>query len=184
VQGYTPSVSSGLSPRSAYLLTKLAVFAVAAALTWPLSRVVGPRAWWGLAVFGAILALLSVVVVVATSRAVATPAVSDEQADDAGPDQSAPVVLPIEDSLDLHSFPPRDIPKVVEDYLEQAHGVGFTEVRLIHGRGVGFQRERVRSVLEKHPLVVSYRDATPDRGGWGATIASLLQGGIEANHEL
>jgi dsDNA-specific endonuclease/ATPase MutS2 len=61
----------------------------------------------------------------------------------------------------------------VNDYLEAAHAKGFREVRLIHGRGIGVQRERVRSTLAKHPLVASFSDATADRGGWGATIAFL-----------
>jgi hypothetical protein len=179
-------VTSELTPRQAYLLTKLAVFAVAAALTWPLSRVIGAKAWWGLAAFGGILAVLSLVVVLATSRAVAGPAVDDEGDLDDGdePDLEAPVAIPIEDSLDLHPFPPRDVPDVVADYLEAAYRAGFTEVRLIHGRGIGVQRERVRSLLAKHPLVTSFCDATPERGGWGATIASLSRGDSEANYEL
>lgn len=171
-------MTSELTPRQAYLLTKLAVFAVAAALTWPLSRVVGAKAWWGLAAFGGILAVLSLVVVLATSRAVATPAGDDDEGDlddDDEPDPEAAVIVPIEDSLDLHPFPPRDVPDVVADYLEAAHRAGFTEVRLIHGRGIGVQRERVRSLLAKHPLVTSFCDATPERGGWGATIASLSE---------
>jgi dsDNA-specific endonuclease/ATPase MutS2 len=84
--------------------------------------------------------------------------------------------VPIGDSLDLHSFAPADIPSVVADYLEAAHAAGFREVRLIHGRGIGFQRERVRSVLGEHPVVGSFHDATPDRGGWGATIVYLVDG--------
>jgi len=84
-----------------------------------------------------------------------------------------PVVIPIEDALDLHAFAPRDIASVVESYVEAATDAGFREVRLIHGRGIGFQRSRVREVLSKHPLVESFRDASPERGGWGATIAIL-----------
>lgn len=83
--------------------------------------------------------------------------------------------VPIEDSIDLHAFAPRDIPSVVESYLEAAVERGFREVRLIHGRGTGFQRKRVREVLAADPRVVSMHDAPPERGGWGATIA-LLRG--------
>lgn len=83
------------------------------------------------------------------------------------------VVLEIEDSIDLHTFAPRDIPSVVESYLEAAAEKGFTEVRLIHGRGKGVQRARVQSVLARHPLVENFRDAPATRGGWGATIAWL-----------
>ena len=71
--------------------------------------------------------------------------------------------VPIEDSIDLHTFQPREIRIVVEEYLYQAVQRGFREVRIIHGRGVGVQREIVRSTLEKHPSVISFRDA-PDRG--------------------
>jgi DNA-nicking Smr family endonuclease len=87
-----------------------------------------------------------------------------------------PVPLPIEDSLDLHTFVPRDVAAVVADYLVEAHRRGFTEVRLIHGRGIGVQREIVRSVLGRHPLVEGFIDAPPDRGGWGATLVRLKPG--------
>ena len=62
---------------------------------------------------------------------------------------------------------------VVEDYLEAALAQGYTEVRLIHGRGKGVQRARVPSLLAKHPAVESFRDAPATRGGWGATLVSL-----------
>lgn len=166
-----------LSPRAVYLLTKIAVFGVAAALTWPLSRIIGSKAWWGLGVFGLVLASLTVVVFLAFGRN------TTDSDDEEGPGEEAvdldpeiPVELPVEDFIDLHPFPPRDIPDVVTDYLEVAHANGFREVRLIHGRGIGVQRERVRSTLSKHPLVESFSDATADRGGWGATIAYLSQG--------
>ncbi len=83
------------------------------------------------------------------------------------------IILPIEDSIDLHPFAPRDIPSVVESYIEAAQEAGFGEVRVVHGRGKGFQKERVRQVLSKSPLVEGYEEATPDRGGWGATIVKL-----------
>ena len=81
-----------------------------------------------------------------------------------------PVHLPIADSLDLHSFAPRDIPSVVDSYLEAAREAGFHEVRLIHGRGKGVQKEIVRRILSQHPWVAEYREAPPERGGWGATL--------------
>ena len=87
------------------------------------------------------------------------------------PDQ--PVVLPIEDSIDLHAFAPKDIPSVVESYLESAWEAGFREVRIIHGRGKGIQKERVRQVLGRSPHVEHFEEATPDRGGFGATVAQL-----------
>jgi len=84
-----------------------------------------------------------------------------------------PVVLPIEDAIDLHAFAPRDIPEVVESYLEAAREAGFREVRVIHGRGKGIQKERVRQVLGRNPHVVGFEEATPDRGGFGATVVKL-----------
>ena len=78
--------------------------------------------------------------------------------------------VPIEDALDLHSFRPRDVKSVVESYLEAAIEAGFQEVRLIHGRGIGVQRETVRAVLERHPHVEEFQNAPPERGGWGATV--------------
>jgi DNA-nicking Smr family endonuclease len=92
---------------------------------------------------------------------------------DHGADDDEPVVLEIEDSIDLHSFAPRDVPSVVESYLEAAAEKGFREVRLIHGRGTGFQRARVREVLSRHPLVERFTDAPATRGGWGATLVWL-----------
>jgi len=84
-----------------------------------------------------------------------------------------PVPIPIEDALDLHAFAPQDIPSVVTEYLEAAHARGFTEVRLIHGRGIGVQRRIVQSLLAHHPRVAGFTDAPPDGGGWGATIVRL-----------
>ncbi|MBI3449506.1 MAG: Smr/MutS family protein [Acidobacteria bacterium] len=84
-----------------------------------------------------------------------------------------PVRIPVEDAIDLHVFAPREVRAVVEEYLEEASTAGFAEVRLVHGRGVGSQREAVRTVCARHPRVASYSDATPERGGWGATIARL-----------
>jgi len=90
--------------------------------------------------------------------------------DDEVPDD---VTLPIEDAIDLHAFAPRDVKDVVASYLEAAHESGFREVRLIHGRGIGFQRDAVRELLARHPRVASFGDAPPGRGGWGATIVHL-----------
>jgi DNA-nicking Smr family endonuclease len=82
-------------------------------------------------------------------------------------------VLPLADHLDLHAFSPRDTRSVTEAYLEQAAAAGLSEVRVIHGRGIGVQREIVRSVLGTHPAVAEFFDAPPERGGWGATIVRL-----------
>jgi dsDNA-specific endonuclease/ATPase MutS2 len=84
-----------------------------------------------------------------------------------------PVRIPITDVFDLHTVPPRDVKPIVEEYLEEARGLGFKAVRIIHGRGVGVQREIVRSVLARTPFVVSFGDAPSEAGGWGATIVTL-----------
>jgi DNA-nicking Smr family endonuclease len=79
--------------------------------------------------------------------------------------------IPIEESLDLHPFAPRDIPSVVDEYVLAAHQAGLRLVRLVHGRGKGIQRGIVQQVLEKHPLVVEFWDAPESH--LGATVARL-----------
>ncbi len=83
------------------------------------------------------------------------------------------VVLPISDSIDLHTFAPRDVSSVVEEYLYEACAKGFEEVRVIHGKGKGVQRRIVQSVMSRHPAVASFRTAPPTRGGHGATLVLL-----------
>ena len=83
--------------------------------------------------------------------------------------------IPIEHTLDLHTFQPRDIKSVVEEYINAAHAAGLSEVRLIHGRGRGVQRGIVQAALEKHPLVESFDDAGESH--LGATVA-ILRGEI------
>jgi dsDNA-specific endonuclease/ATPase MutS2 len=85
-----------------------------------------------------------------------------------------PVRLEITDVFDLHSIPPREVRAVVEEYLREAHGRGFRVVRIIHGKGVGVQRETVRAVLARTPFVEHFADAPPEAGGWGATVARLI----------
>ena len=87
------------------------------------------------------------------------------------------VVVPIEDCIDLHPFQPREIRSVVEAYLEAALQKGLREVRIIHGKGIGVQRETVRSVLKDHPAVESFRDGDAAAGGWGATRVWLAPSG-------
>ncbi|HET8549633.1 MAG TPA: Smr/MutS family protein [Bryobacteraceae bacterium] len=92
---------------------------------------------------------------------------------DQTPDPDDVVELPITDVFDLHSIAPRDVKTAVEEYLEEAHERGFRYVRIIHGRGIGVQREVVRSVLSRLPFVNEYKDAPAEAGGWGATIVTL-----------
>ena len=82
-----------------------------------------------------------------------------------------PVRIPIEPELDLHAFQPRDIPSVVEEYINEAHAAGLPEVRLVHGRGIGVQRAAVHAALARHNLVASFSD--DPRSHLGATIAIL-----------
>ena len=82
-----------------------------------------------------------------------------------------PMQLPIEPSIDLHTFAPRDVASVVEEYVTAAWEAGLRDVRLIHGRGIGIQRGIVQQTLERHPLVVEFWDAPESH--LGATVARL-----------
>lgn len=91
-------------------------------------------------------------------------------ADDSDSPFGEPVVLAPSDCLDLHPFQPRDIPSVVEEFLEECRQAGFSQVRLIHGKGKGVQRNIIRALLGKHPAVESFQDAPLEAGSWGATL--------------
>jgi dsDNA-specific endonuclease/ATPase MutS2 len=103
--------------------------------------------------------------------------------DDDSPDESEaldpfdpfpqPVTIPITDVFDLHTIQPRDVKVVVEEYLTEARRLGFRSVRIIHGKGIGVQREMVRTILSRTPFVIDWCDAPPDAGGLGATIVRL-----------
>jgi DNA-nicking Smr family endonuclease len=82
-----------------------------------------------------------------------------------------PVRVPIEDAIDLHTFAPRDVISVVDEYLRAARDAGFTDVRLIHGRGKGVQRADIQRLLRGHELVDSFRDAPESH--LGATLVRL-----------
>lgn len=84
-----------------------------------------------------------------------------------------PVELEITDCLDLHSFAPRDVKNVVQNYLSEAHKKGFKIVRIVHGKGIGVQREIVRKVLSETDFVKSYKTGDEFSGSWGATIVTL-----------
>lgn len=83
------------------------------------------------------------------------------------------VAIPVEPVLDLHTFDPREVIPLLEDYLEEAHSRGFSRVLIIHGKGRGVLRHRVRSFLARHPRVTAYHDAPPALGSWGATVVHL-----------
>ena len=92
-----------------------------------------------------------------------------------------PVTIEFRDVIDLHSIPAKQTRAVVEDYLEEARRRGVRFVRIIHGKGIGVQREIVRSILERTPSVVDFRDAPGEAGGWGATIITLSTGDESAD---
>jgi len=87
--------------------------------------------------------------------------------------EDEPVEIPITDTLDLHPFRPEEIKDVAREYLHEARARGFRQVRLIHGRGVGVQRERIRALLETLDFVDAYHDADGSGGGWGSTVVLL-----------
>ena len=91
--------------------------------------------------------------------------------DDEPPEDA--VELAVTDVLDLHSFPPAEVGELVRDYLDLAVERRFAQVRIVHGRGVGVQRERVRRILERDPRVEAFGAAPAEAGGWGATWARL-----------
>ncbi len=87
-------------------------------------------------------------------------------------DEDAPTELPIDGTLDLHAFHPREVKDLVADYLEECRRRGILEVRLIHGKGTGALRRTVHAVLSRHEGVASYSLAG-DASGWGATVVTL-----------
>ena len=84
-----------------------------------------------------------------------------------------PVEIPITDTFDLHPFRPEEIKDVAREYLLEARARGFRQVRLIHGRGIGVQRERIRSLLQSLDFVEAFQDADGSGGGWGSTVVVL-----------
>lgn len=94
-------------------------------------------------------------------------------ADERESSDDAPVVVPITDVIDLHSFRPAEVVALVRDYLDAAYEKGLRQLRIIHGRGAGVQRQAVRTLLGRDPRVVEYGDAPVEAGGWGATWVRL-----------
>jgi len=91
-----------------------------------------------------------------------------------------PIEIPITDTLDLHPFRPDEIKDVAREYLIEAHRLGFTQIRLIHGRGIGVQRERIRSLLRELDFILDFEDADPSGGGWGSTVVLLVAKGLKS----
>mgnify|MGYP000467630218 CR=1 FL=1 len=92
--------------------------------------------------------------------------------DEIDPEQSQPVEMPIDGTLDLHMFPPREVKELVSVWLEECRALGMREVRIVHGKGIGVLRTIVYNILEKHPAVESFQHPT-DGSSWGATVVRL-----------
>jgi DNA-nicking Smr family endonuclease len=88
-------------------------------------------------------------------------------------DDEAPIEIPIDGTLDLHTFHPRDVKALVPDYLAACRERGILEVRIVHGKGTGALRRTVQAILSRLPEVDSYGQALDDAGGWGATVVRL-----------
>ena len=88
-------------------------------------------------------------------------------------DPDKPIEYPITEELDLHTFRPKEIPEVVVDYLELAQEKGYKRVRIIHGKGIGTQREIVHRLLSTHPKISRYYQGDQTSGSWGATWAEF-----------
>jgi dsDNA-specific endonuclease/ATPase MutS2 len=93
--------------------------------------------------------------------------------DDEPDNPQEPIRIQVTDVFDLHPIAPRDIEAVVEEYLDEARRLGLYALRIIHGRGIGVQRETVRRVLARTAYVESFADAPLEAGGWGATVVTL-----------
>lgn len=96
----------------------------------------------------------------------------DAEAEEEFPEDEA-ISIPIDGVLDLHTFSPRDVPNLLEDYIAACLERGIFELRIIHGKGKGVLRERVKSIVSKHPSVGSFSQAPLEAGGWGATVVTL-----------
>jgi hypothetical protein len=103
------------------------------------------------------------------------PADADEGDFDPDNPFPEPVRLEITDVFDLHAIAPRDVERVVHEYLSEARRAGFRSVRLVHGKGRGVQRRLVHHILARTPFVRDWADAPPHSGGWGATVAHFIQ---------
>jgi DNA-nicking Smr family endonuclease len=98
---------------------------------------------------------------------------ADDDDDDGPYEDPAPVELPIDGTLDLHTFDPRELGELIPDYLEACRERGLLEVRIVHGKGRGQLRRSVHAILGRLTYVQSYRLAGEDGGGWGATLVIL-----------
>ena len=84
-----------------------------------------------------------------------------------------PIVVPIDGVLDLHTFAPTELKGLLQDYIDACLESNIYDLRIIHGKGSGVMRSRVRSLLEKESRVQAFENAPTDAGGWGATLVTL-----------
>jgi DNA-nicking Smr family endonuclease len=88
-------------------------------------------------------------------------------------DDTEPLEIPVEGTLDLHTFRPSDVTDLVPEYLSACREKGVFRIRIVHGKGTGVLLRTVHTVLSKIPEVLSFELAESDEGGWGATIVRL-----------
>lgn len=88
-------------------------------------------------------------------------------------DAPPPIKIPITDVLDLHTFKPKEIPDLLDDYFYECLQKGIYQVRIIHGKGKGILKKKVEHILKKHPDVLFFKPAGPEAGGWGAVLVEL-----------
>lgn len=84
-----------------------------------------------------------------------------------------PVRMPITDILDLHTFTPKEVPDLLNEYFTACIETGIFSIRIVHGKGKGILKNRVHGLLSRNPMVASFKNAPPDAGGWGATLVEL-----------
>jgi DNA-nicking Smr family endonuclease len=99
------------------------------------------------------------------------PPISDSE--EMIPEEEDLVAIPIDGTLDLHTFSPKELPGLLDDYLEACLEKEILDVKIIHGKGKGILRDRVRSILKRHPLVAGFEQAPPEAGHWGVTLVRL-----------
>ncbi len=97
----------------------------------------------------------------------------EKKTEDNNFEEPQPIVVPIEDSIDLHTFRPKEVPDLLMDYFLACIEMNIFSVRVIHGKGKGILRKRVHGVLKKNKLVKSFKSAPHEAGSWGATLVEL-----------
>jgi len=84
-----------------------------------------------------------------------------------------PIEIPIDGVLDLHTFNPKEVKPLLYEYIAACRAKAIFSLRIIHGKGTGILKKRVQGILKAHSDVISITDASPQAGGWGATLVEL-----------